>query len=154
MLTGVVEGEGSPHHCHHHWLLCCLCPPYMCLWWEERAAGGKKGRKNREYKITTSKSTERVPKWHSGKESACQAGDSGLIPGSARFPGRGNCNPLQYSCLGNPMDTGAWQATVHGVVKSQTQLSDYMTTRGQKEQSPCDREAVVAPSKLYFHPLV
>ena len=50
-----------------------------------------------------------------GKESACHAGDSGLIQGSVRFPGEGNSNPLQYSCLENPKDRGAWRATVHGV---------------------------------------
>ena len=49
------------------------------------------------------------------KESACDAGDSGLIPGLARFPGEGNGNPLQYSCLENPMDRGSWRATVHGL---------------------------------------
>ena len=54
-----------------------------------------------------------------GKESACNAGDLGSIPGLGRSPGEGNGNPLQYPCLGNPMDTGAWQATVHGVTKSQ-----------------------------------
>ena len=53
-----------------------------------------------------------------GKESACNAGDPGSIPGLGRSPGEGNGNPLQYSCLGNPMDRGAWQATVHGVPKS------------------------------------
>ena len=52
------------------------------------------------------------------------AGDQSLIPGSGRFPGVGNGNPLQYSCLENPMDGGAWWATVHGVTKSQTQLRD------------------------------
>ena len=46
------------------------------------------------------------------------------IPGSGRSPAGGNGNPLQYSCLKNPMDRGAWQATAHGVAKSQTQLSD------------------------------
>ena len=59
-----------------------------------------------------------------GKESACDAGDLGLIPVSGRSPGEGNGNPLQYSCLENPMDRGAWRATVHGVTKSQTRLSD------------------------------
>ena len=44
-------------------------------------------------------------------------GDPGLIPGSRRWPGEGNGNPLQYSCLGNPMGTGVWQATVHGVTE-------------------------------------
>ena len=59
------------------------------------------------------------------KASACNAGDVGLIPGSRRSPGEGNGNPLQYSCLENPMDRGAWQATVHGVAKSRTWLSDF-----------------------------
>ena len=49
-----------------------------------------------------------------GKNSACNAGDLGLIPGLGRSPGEGNGNPLQYSGLENPMDTGAWWATVHG----------------------------------------
>ena len=50
--------------------------------------------------------------------------DLGLIPGSGRSPGEGNGNPLQCSCLGNSMDRGAWWATVHGIAKNQTQLSD------------------------------
>ena len=52
-----------------------------------------------------------------GKESACSAGDPGLIPWSGRCPGEGTGNPLQYSCLENPMGRGAWWATVHGVTK-------------------------------------
>ena len=55
-----------------------------------------------------------------GKESACNAGGLDLIPGSGRSPGGGHGNPLQYSCLENPMDRGAWRATVHGVAKSLT----------------------------------
>ena len=51
-------------------------------------------------------------------------GDTGLIPRSGRFPGEGNGNTLQYSCLENSMDRGAWWATVDGAAKSQTQLSD------------------------------
>ena len=54
------------------------------------------------------------------KESAFSAGDPGLIPGSGRSSGAGNNNPLLYLCLENPVDRGAWQATVHGVAKSQT----------------------------------
>ena len=54
----------------------------------------------------------------SGKDSTCQAGDVGSIPGSGRSPGEGNGNPLQYSCLGNPMERRAWRAMVHGVAKS------------------------------------
>ena len=52
-----------------------------------------------------------------GKESACSAGDRGSVLGLGRSPGEGNGNPLQYSCLENPMDKGAWQATVHGVAR-------------------------------------
>ena len=55
-----------------------------------------------------------------GKESACNAGDLGSIPGSGRSPGERNGNPLQYSCLENPMDRGGWWATVHGIPKSWT----------------------------------
>ena len=69
-----------------------------------------------------------LPKWLSGRESTCQAGDEGSIPGLGRSPGERNGNPLQYSCLGNPMGRGALQATVHGVAKSQTQLSNKTTT--------------------------
>ena len=58
-----------------------------------------------------------------GKESACNAGDPGSIPGLGRFLGEGNGNPLQYSCLENPMDRGAWWAKVHRVAKSQTRLT-------------------------------
>ena len=70
-----------------------------------------------------------VPAWgfpggSDGKESACSAGDLCLIPGSGQSPGEGNGNALQSSCLENSMDRGAWQATVHGVAKSQTRLSD------------------------------
>ena len=65
--------------------------------------------------------------WLSSEESACNeedAGDSGSIPGSERYPRGGNGNPLQYSCSQIPMDRVAWQATVHGVAKSWTLLSD------------------------------
>ena len=70
-----------------------------------------------------------MPKLSSGtscssysKESAFNVGDPGLIPGSGRSSGERNGNPLQYSCLENPMDRGVWRATVHAVAKSQTQL--------------------------------
>ena len=55
-----------------------------------------------------------------GKETACSAGDLGLILGLGRSPGEGNGNPLQYSCLESPMDRGAWWATVHAVQESDT----------------------------------
>ena len=59
------------------------------------------------------------------KASVCNVGELGSIPGSGRSPGEGNGNPLQYSCLENPMDRGAWWATAHGVAKSRTRLSDF-----------------------------
>ena len=62
------------------------------------------------------------------KAPARNAGDLGLIPGLGRSPGEGNGNPLQYSCLENPMDRGVWWATVHRVPKSWTRLSDFTFT--------------------------
>ena len=59
------------------------------------------------------------------KASACNVGDLGSIPGLGRSPGEGNGNPLQYSCLENSMDGGAWWAIVHGLAKSRTRLSDF-----------------------------
>ena len=59
-----------------------------------------------------------------GKASACNVGDLGSIPGAGRSPREGNDNALQYSCLENPTDRGAWWSTAHGIVKSRTQLSD------------------------------
>ena len=59
-----------------------------------------------------------------GKESACNVGDLGSLPGLGRSPGGGHGNPLQYSCQENPMDRGAWRATVHVVEKSRTRLSN------------------------------
>ena len=70
------------------------------------------------------------------KVSACNAGDLGLIPGLGRFPGEGNGNPLQYSCLETLMDGGAWWATVHGVSKSQTRLSDFKHTHIRPNDDP------------------
>ena len=65
-----------------------------------------------------------LPTWCSSKESACNVGDLGSIPGLGRSPGEGNGNPLQYSFLENSMDRRAWQAMVHGVAKSLIQLSN------------------------------
>ena len=64
------------------------------------------------------------------KESACDAGDLGSIPGSGRFPWEGTGNPLQYSCLENPMDRGVWWTAIHGVEKSRTQRSGSHGPRG------------------------
>ena len=65
-----------------------------------------------------------LPRGLDSKEPACNAGDPGSIPGSGRSPGEWNGNPLQYSCLENFMDKGAWWATVHGVAKSRTSLNN------------------------------
>ena len=65
-----------------------------------------------------------------GKESAHHAGDPGSIPGSGRSPGEGNGKPLQYSCLENPQDRGAWQATVHGVARVGHNLATNLPPRG------------------------
>ena len=64
------------------------------------------------------------------KASAYNAGHLGSIPGSGRSPEEGNGNPLQYSGMGNPMDGGSWQATVCGVIKSRTRLSDFTSLKG------------------------
>ena len=71
------------------------------------------------------------------KVSACSAGDPGSIPGSGRCPGEGNGNPLQYSCLENSMDGGAWWATVCGVTKSQTGLMDFTYRFTAKRKYGC-----------------
>ena len=91
-----------------------------------------------------------------GEESACNAGDLGSIPESGRSPGEGNGNPLQYSCLENPMDRGAWKVIVYGVSKSQTRLSDFTCTcgpwKGQfnrttqvLKETPCTTISLVCP---------
>ena len=71
-------------------------------------------------KLVTSMRTLGFPGGSDDKESACNAGDLGSIPGLKGYPGRGHGNPLQYSCLENPTNRGAWQAVVHGVTKSRT----------------------------------
>ena len=84
-----------------------------------------------------------LPQWLSSKESdhnAGDAGNAGWIPGSGRFPGGGHSNALQYSCLENPMDRGAWQATVHRVTKSRTQLGNWA----------CKHKFVIFPLFFYF----
>ena len=77
--------------------------------------------------LTSIRFSKGLPWWLSGKESACNAGDAGSIPGSKRYPAEGNGNSLQYSCLRNPKDRGAWWAMVHGVAKSHTWLSNSFT---------------------------
>ena len=85
---------------------------------KKRETGKDQGKRQR----TGVNSTLGVNNTQDGKESACRAGDPGSVPGLGRSLGEGNGNPLQYSCLENSMDSGAWRATVHGITKSQTQL--------------------------------
>ena len=70
-----------------------------------------------------------LPGGSDGKESACNAGDQGLVPGLGRSLGEGNGNPIQYSCLENSMDRETWGATVHEIAKSRTQLSTHTASR-------------------------
>ena len=76
-----------------------------------------------------------LPQWLHGKESACSAVDTGWIPGSASSPGGGNGNPVQYSCLENPMNRGAQGATVHPVTESWTGLKR-VSTHAQGDWNP------------------
>ena len=97
----------------------------------------------------------RLPGGSVSKESACNEGDLGSIPGSGRSPGGGHDNPLQYSCLENPMDRGAWRAAVHRVTKCQTRLSDsaYNTQRKvlvNRGNSVCGGWAESFMGTLYF----
>ena len=81
------------------------------------------------------------------KESSCNAGGLGLTPGSGRSPGEGNGNPLQYSCLGNAMEGGAWWAAVHGVPKSRTRLSRHVYTHVWNLSSPT-RDGSLTPCSI------
>ena len=74
-----------------------------------------------------------LPGGSADKESACNVGDPGLVPGLGRSTEKGTGNPLQYSWLENPMDRGAWQTTVHGVTKSRTWLNDFISLRTKKK---------------------
>ena len=100
---------------------------------------------------------EDFPGGSDGKVSAYNAGDWGSMPGSGRSPGEGNGNPLQYSCLDNPMDGGAWWTMVHVVTKCQTRLSDFTFTWKRTEGrlwvtlSPSDRwEPLAAPGHVHL----
>ena len=111
----------SPSGQGHEWILGNMGLPWQGLW---------QATVSTRYWISTGSGFWvflLLSSWLSGgshsKESACGPGDPGLIPGSGRSPREGHGYPVQYSCLENPMDRGAWQAIVHGVAKSQIQLS-------------------------------
>ena len=81
-----------------------------------------------------------LPQRLSSKESACNAGDAGLIPGLGRSPGGGHCNPHQYSCLENPMEREAWWATVRRVAKSRARLKQLSIHAHTKPQDVLTRK--------------
>ena len=89
----------------------------------------------------------RLHRWRSGKESASQAGNKVLIPGLGRFPGEGNGNSIQYSCLGNAMDRGSWQATVHGVTRVRHALATEL-----QQQQPLYKEVVFSLGAILLAP--
>ena len=94
-----------------------------------------------------------LPRWLSGKAFACNARDLGSVPGLGRSPGEGNRNPLLYSCLGNPIDSGTWRATVHGVAESD--MTELLSTSNHNTYTTVvcifDWETILASSCfLYF----
>ena len=110
------------HHSINRW----LSEPPMAAHGQQLSWGGPYCSSNQWLRGTINgrSLTVGLPRGFSGKESACNAGDVGLTLGLGRSPGEGNGNSLQFSCLGNPMDRGAWWAPVHAVAKSQARLSD------------------------------
>ena len=112
-LSCIGEGNGNPLQCS-----CLENPRDREAWWAAIYGVAQSWTQLKQLSCSSSSSSE-------GKASACNAGDSGSIPGSGRSPEEGNGSPLQYSCLENPMDGGGWWATVHGVTKSRSRLSDF-----------------------------
>ena len=113
IITEVSGGLDVPDRC----VSVCMHVCHTCWWMEVRPATSI---------YCTHTASVGLPQWLRGKESTRNAGDTGnagSIPGSGRSPRGGHDNPLQYSCQENPMDRGAWRATVHGVTKSRTWLS-------------------------------
>ena len=109
------EGNGNPLQ-----YSCLENPTGGGAWWATVHGATKSQRRLSDF--TSTLLINGLPRWLSGKGSAHQAGDVGLIPGSGRSPGEGDGYLLRYSCLENPMDRGAWWATVSGVAKSWKQL--------------------------------
>ena len=121
-LSCIGEGDGNPLQCS------CLENPRDGGAWGAAIYGVTQSQTRLKWLGSSSSSRGQNKAASSSSEvkaSACNARDLSSIPGSGRSPGEGNGNPLQYSCLENPMDRGAWWATVHGVTKSRTRLSDF-----------------------------
>ena len=85
--------------------------------WEAHATWEARATRPPPFSLAQMQRHTRLPRWLSDKESACNTGNAGWIPGTGRSSGKGNGNPLQYSYLGNLIDRDAWRATVHGVTK-------------------------------------
>ena len=120
-ISRIGEGNGNPLQCS-----CLENPRDRGSWWA--AVYGVVQSRTRLKRLSSSSRQVYVQVGFPGgsvvKNSSANAGDTGSIPGWGRSPEEGNGNPLQYSCLGNPMDRDAWWATVHGVAKSWTPLSN------------------------------
>ena len=118
-LWCIGEGNGNPLQCS-----CLEDPRDKGAWWAAVYGVAQSRTQLKRLSSSSSSSSRGFPGGWDGKESACNAGATGLIPESGKSPGEGNGSPLQYSCLENSVDRGAWPPTVHGVTKSQTQLSN------------------------------
>ena len=114
LLSCIGEGNGNPLQCS------CLENPRDGGPWWAAVYGVAQRWTQLKWLSSSSRGRKGLLWWLSGKEFACKAGHACSIPGLGSFPGEGNGNPLQYSCLGNPMDRGAQWAMVHGVAKNQT----------------------------------
>ena len=118
MQISIREGNGNTLQCS-----CLENPTDRGAWWAAVYGVAQSRTRLKRLSGSSSRSVSGIPWQLSSKESACNAGVIGAvgsIPGSERFPGGAHDNPLQYSCLGNPTDRGAWWATVHGMAKSGT----------------------------------
>ena len=122
-LSCIGEGNGNPLQCS------CLENPRDGGGWWAAVYGVAQSRTRLKWLSSRSFPGDSVVK--NLPTNAWDTGDMSLIPWSGRSFGEGNGNPLQYSCLGNPMDRGSWWATVHGVAKSQTRLSTYTATKAR-----------------------
>ena len=100
--------------------------------WGKEKERQRQGESEKSLNFKNPKDTKGFPCSLVGEESACNAGDWGTISGSERSPGEGNGNPLQYSCLENPTERGAWWATVHGVPRVQHNLATKPPPRTQR----------------------
>ena len=128
------------------WPLPTRCPEYIYLVratpnvsrYGQMSLVLRSGSEGRNFPIQTSALHKtRVSLVTQTVESACSVGDPGSIPGSGRSPGEGNSNPLQYSCLENPMNGEAWQPTVHGVAKILTRLNNFTFTYTKSSMCVC-----------------